>query len=88
MDSEDKPQPPARRKWRRADRDSLAADAAIRQGQVIKLALSALGSRDEAIAYLNTACERLGARPLDLAVESAAGLGRVERALAERAAGC
>jgi hypothetical protein len=82
MESEDKVARPARAKMRWSDRPKLAPDAASRQGQVTKLALEALGGRDEAIAYLNTACGKLGGRPLDLAVESAEGLGRVERDLA------
>jgi uncharacterized protein (DUF2384 family) len=55
---------------------------------VTRLALEAFGSRDKAIAYLNTACGKLGGRPLDLAVESAEGLGRVERALANLRPAC
>jgi len=88
MESEDKPAPPARAKMRWSDRPKLALDAASRQGQVTKLALETFGGRDEAIAYLNTACGKLGGRPLDLAVESAEGLNRVERALADLKPAC
>lgn len=83
MDSESKPDRPIRAKVRWSDQPKLAPDAAIRQGLVTKLALEALGNRDQAIAYLNAACGKLGGRPLDLAVESAEGLSRVERALAD-----
>ncbi|WP_260924610.1 hypothetical protein [Novosphingobium sp. 9] len=82
MDSEEKPGRPFRSKVRWSDKPRLAPDAASRQGQVTKLALDTLGNRDVAIAYLNTACGKLGGRPLDLAIESAEGLGRVERSLA------
>lgn len=82
MDDQDKPARPFRPQMRWSGQPKLAPDAASRQGQVTKLALEALGGRDEAIAYLNTACVKLGGRPLDLAIESAEGLGRVEHALA------
>jgi uncharacterized protein (DUF2384 family) len=81
MDSEDKSAHPFRSKARRSDRPKLAPDAASRQGRVTRLALEALGGRDEAIAFLNTACDKLGGRPLDLAIASAEGLDRVERTL-------
>lgn len=88
MASDEKPARPARAKVRWSDRPKLAPDAAGRQGLVTRLALEAFGSRDKAIAYLNTACGKLGGRPLDLAVESAEGLGRVERALADLRPAC
>lgn len=88
MISDDRTDRPAHGKARWSDRPRLSPDAASRQGQVTKRALEAFGARDEAIAYLNTACGKLGGRPLDLAVESAEGLGRVERALADLKPAC
>lgn len=55
MASDEKPARPARAKVRWSDRPKLAPDAAGRQGLVTRLALEAFGSRDKAIAYLNTA---------------------------------
>ncbi|WP_103096241.1 antitoxin Xre/MbcA/ParS toxin-binding domain-containing protein [Novosphingobium guangzhouense] len=88
MESDEKPARPTRAKMRWSDRPKLAPDAASRQGLATRLALEAFESRDEAIAYLNTACCKLGGRPLDLAVESAEGLSRVERALADLKPAC
>lgn len=82
MDSENKVVPPSRAKVRWSDRPKLSAAAASRQGEAAKLAFEALGGRDAAIAYLNTVCGKLGGRPLDIAVGSVDGLGRVARALA------
>ncbi len=82
MTSEKKVTPSFGSKARWSDRPKLSPDAASRQGEVTKLAFEALGGRNEAIAYLNTACARLGGRPLDLAVESADGLRRVAKAIA------
>ncbi|MFS0851056.1 MbcA/ParS/Xre antitoxin family protein [Novosphingobium panipatense] len=81
MNTDEKPRP-SRPKARWINTPKLTPDAASRQGKVTKLAFEVLGGRDEAIAYLNTACVTLGGRPLDLAVDSAEGLGRVEHALA------
>ncbi len=88
MESDEKPARPTRPKVRWSDRPKLAPDAASRQGLATRLALEAFESREEAIAYLNTACGKLGGRPLDLAVESAEGLGRVGRALADLKPAC
>ncbi|WP_404479720.1 hypothetical protein [Novosphingobium sp. BL-52-GroH] len=77
---------PRRNHFRRSDRPKLAPDAAGRQGRVTKLALETLG-KDEAIAYLNLASDKLGGRPLDLATGSADGLRQVEQDLAARRAG-
>ena len=88
MESNETPARPTRAKMRWSDRPTLAPDAASRQGLATRLALEAFESQCEAIAYLNTACGKLGGRPLDLAVESAEGLGRVERALADLKSAC
>jgi len=45
------------------------------------LAWTAFGSRDGVMAFLNGDHAELGARPLDLAIASDAGLARVEQAL-------
>lgn len=84
-DTDDAPKPkPKRMRW--SDRPKLSPDAAGRQGRVTKLALETLG-RDAAIAYLNADCGNLGGRPLDVAMESAEGFGRVERDLQAKVAG-
>lgn len=72
-----------RRAFRRLDVPNLTAAQARRQGEVTRLALMALG-KDEAIAYLNLACERLGGRPLDLATASVDGFLTVKNDLAGR----
>lgn len=58
---------------------------AARQARVMTLAWTALGSRERVMAFLNADHPQLGARPLDLAIASDAGLVRVERALADLA---
>jgi hypothetical protein len=50
----------------------LPHDQAVRQGEITRIALQILG-REEAIEFLNTDNTRLGARPIALATESAAG---------------
>lgn len=64
----------------------LTADAAERQGRVVRLAFASFGGRDGAIAFLNTPHETLGGRPVELAVASETGCAAVERAIAEHAA--
>ena len=68
---------------RRHDQPRLTADQSARQGRAVSAALRSLSSQD-AMAFLNTEQDGLG-RPIDLAVESDAGLASVERLLAERA---
>ena len=71
---------PARRgmmRFRRANAQRLAPDHAKRQGEITQLAFLVLG-RDAAIAFLNTAHDGLGGRPLDLATASDAGRNSVE----------
>lgn len=64
------------------NRPKLPQEAARRQGIVTRLALEALGSKEEAMAYLNVASPKLGGRPLDLAISTAEGLRQVEQDLA------
>jgi len=58
----------------------LSPDEAKRQGLIVQLAHGLLG-RDEAILFLNTKNETLGARPLDIAISGEAGFSIVETAL-------
>jgi uncharacterized protein (DUF2384 family) len=60
----------------------LSRDAGERQGRAVKSAAAALGSNEAVRAFLNSHHEGLRARPIDLAVASAAGLAAVEAALA------
>lgn len=77
---------PMRARW--SDRPKLTPGAAMRQGNVTKLAFELLGGKDAAIAYLNADSVELGGRPLDVAIESAEGFQRVERALSRMKAEC
>lgn len=67
-------------RFRRSAVPKLQPDKARRQGDITRLAFVLLG-RDRAIAFLNSDNAELGARPLDLATESAAGCAIVEAAL-------
>jgi hypothetical protein len=67
-------------RFRRSRAPRLAPEKARRQGEITRLALLLLG-RDRAIEFLNSDNTELGARPLDLATESAAGSASVEAAL-------
>lgn len=62
----------------------LSPEQAARQGRISQLAIARLGPQD-AIAFLNGKDEKLGGRPLDLAIESIDGLREAERRLEERA---
>jgi uncharacterized protein (DUF2384 family) len=64
----------------------LTADAAERQGRIVRLAFASFGGRDGAIAFLNARHEALGGRPVELAVASETGCAAVERAIAEHTA--
>jgi uncharacterized protein (DUF2384 family) len=63
------------------NRPKLPKDEARRQGNIATLAFLLLGGRDRAMAFLNTADEGLGARPIDLAIGSDEGYARVEQAI-------
>jgi len=67
-------------RFRRSNTPRLEPDKARRQGEITRLAFHLLG-RDRAIDFLNSDNAELGARPLDLAMKSAAGSAKVEAAL-------
>ena len=69
------------RRYRRMVR--MPAEEARRQSQVVQTAWKAIGSTVEAMAFLNTHHDQLGARPLELAMASDEGLVEVERILAD-----
>lgn len=68
-------------RYNRSPKQKLSADAARRQGTITRLALETLGSKEEAIAYLNVEQAQLGGRPIDLATATAEGFERVEQDL-------
>lgn len=71
---------PARKgmmRFRKTQTQRMAPDDARRQGEITRLAFLLLG-RETAIAFLNTAHDGLGGRPLDLATASDAGRNSVE----------
>jgi uncharacterized protein (DUF2384 family) len=70
----------------RGDRPRLDKDKARRQGAISTLAFTVLGGREEAMAFLNTTCETLDARPIDLAMNSELGYIRVETLIRKMAA--
>ena len=73
---------PRRMTFRRKARDPLLSEEHIRrQSQITHLAFTQLGSRDEAVAFLNTHNEPLGGRPLDRAMSGAEGYAEVETVL-------
>jgi hypothetical protein len=75
---------PRRQFTSRRDQPRLSPEQAARQGRAVSAALRALPA-GAAMTFLNTDHAGLG-RPLDLAIESAAGLASVEEALALKAA--
>ena len=60
----------------------LSSQQSARQGSAVRFASAALADKDAVRAFLNTYDDRLGGRPLDLAVASDAGLRAVESARA------
>ena len=60
----------------------LSAEQAQRQGHVARDAWTALGSREAVMTFLNVHHHALDGRPLDLAIDSDAGLARVRGVLA------
>jgi hypothetical protein len=70
---------------RQRDKPRLSAEQAARQGQAVSSALRSFADSAAAIAFLNSDQAGLG-RPIDRAIESAAGLVAVEAALASRSA--
>ena len=70
---------------RRQTANPLSGPERARQGQVVRAAQAAFGDHRRVIAFLNNPHARLDRRPLDLAIESDAGLAAVEAAIgAER----
>lgn len=59
----------------------LSREQSARQGRVAKAAAEALADTDAVRTFLNSHHAGLGGRPLDLAVESDAGLEAVEKAI-------
>lgn len=68
----------------RLSASQLSPQALERQSRIALLAWNLLGG-DAAIAFLNTYNPALEARPLDLAIDSAAGCEAVEHALSSTA---
>jgi uncharacterized protein (DUF2384 family) len=59
----------------------LSREESVRQGKVVRSAQAALGSVEAVRAFLNNHHEALGGRPIDIALESEAGLIAVEAAI-------
>lgn len=74
----------ARQSGRYSNAPRLSAEQAARQGRISQLAIARLGPQG-AIAFLNGNDEKLGGRPLDLAIKSAEGLRVAEQCLEDRA---
>ena len=63
----------------------LSGPEEARQGQVMRVAQAAFGDMDVVLSFLDSPHPTLGRRPLDLAIESDAGLAAVQAAImAER----
>ncbi|MEG3124097.1 hypothetical protein [Sphingomonas sp. GB1N7] len=78
---------PAKNRFaKRHNQPKLSAEQAARQGRAVSAALRSFSGAGAGAAmdFLNADHDGLG-RPLDLAIESAAGLIAVEEALARRA---
>ena len=73
------------RRFRKANlRAPLSHDAQVRQGRIVGTAQAAFGDIDAVRGFLNTHHDGLRGRPLDLAVQSQAGLSAVEALIAAR----
>ena len=76
------PEKPKRKTFRRgfqAERPS--PEVMARQARLARSAWAALGDRDAVVAFLNTHDEAMGGRPIDLALASDEGLGRIEETM-------
>lgn len=82
IDPKDSERPTTMRFKRNSSAVRMPADEARRQGAVAALAFSALGNRDDALAFLNAHDEALGGRPLDIAIASDDGFAQVRDRLA------
>ena len=81
---EAQPEKPITKRFRRRfDGVRLSPEAAARQGRAATLAWERFRDSAKVVAFLNTHDDKLGGRPIDLAVESPAGLAAVEKALGE-----
>jgi uncharacterized protein (DUF2384 family) len=69
----------------RKPKPPLSPDKGVRQGSVVRSAQAAFGSIEAVRAFLNSPHPTLGGRPIDLALESDAGLKAVEAAIAAEA---
>ncbi len=67
---------------RRPAKTPMPAEAAARQGRIAMLAWETLSDGGVVRAFLNTHDDALGARPIDLATGSEAGLTTVAAAIA------
>lgn len=70
----------------RAPRSVLSRDQSFRQGEAVRLAAMVLPDKDAVLHFLNSVDPDLGVRPIDLAIESLAGLKQVEIAVARAGA--
>lgn len=77
--------PHTQRFRRAANAVLLTADQRRRQALLMTLAWNAFRSRERTMAFLNEPCADLGGRPLDVAIDSDVGLGRVSALLNARA---
>lgn len=68
-------------KYNRSAKPKLPVEAARRQGTITRLALETLGTKEEAMAYLNVERAQLKGRPIDLATATAEGFRLVEQDL-------
>ena len=64
-----------------ATREPLSDAEQARQGQAVRIAQAAFGDNDLVIAFLNSRHSTLCRRPLELAIESDAGLAAVKDAI-------
>ncbi len=62
-------------------RPSVSREVAARQARLLKATQAALVTADATRAFLNSDHEGLGGRPLDIALQSEAGLLAVERVI-------
>ncbi len=62
-------------------------DQSRRQSSAVQIAWKSFGERDSAMAFLNTHADEVAGKPLEVAMESDAGLLAVEQLLARRAQG-
>ena len=73
--------------FRKADRrPSVSREVAARQVRLLRATQAALVTADATRAFLNSEHAGLGGRPLDIALDSDAGLLAVERAIQTEAA--